>query len=83
MAKKKGIQKGAFFLTGLAAGVALTYWWRPLAKRGMRLGIQATHKLNELSQKAREELEDVAAEATAETAQPSSTPSGTPAGDVH
>jgi hypothetical protein len=62
--------KKTLFLTGLVSGVVLANWWRELAKEGIKLGIQAGHKINEISQKAKEELEDVAAEATAELAQP-------------
>lgn len=62
--------KKTLFLTGLVSGVVLANWWRELAKEGIKLGIQAGHKINEISQKAKEELEDVAAEATAELVQP-------------
>jgi chaperonin GroEL (HSP60 family) len=58
--------KKAIFLTGLVSGVVLARWWRELAKEGIKFGIQAGHKINEISQKAKEELEDVAAEATTE-----------------
>jgi len=80
--KKKGM-KGTLFLTGLASGMALTVYWRSLAKSGIKLGMQATQKINELSQKAREEIEDLAAEAQAESAQPGAKPSDKPAGGVH
>lgn len=56
--------KKTLFVAGLVSGVVLTRWWRSLAKGGIKLGIQAGQRLNEISQKAREELEDVAAEAT-------------------
>jgi hypothetical protein len=61
--------KKTLYLAGLVSGVVLTHWWRSLAKEGIKFGIQAGQRLNEISQKAREELEDVAAEATHELAQ--------------
>jgi hypothetical protein len=61
--------KKTLFVAGLVSGVVLTQWWRSLAKEGIKFGIQAGQRLSEISQKAREELEDVAAEATHELAQ--------------
>ena len=54
------------FLMGFAAGAIVTRWWRPIMKETIKAGIQAEGKINELTQIAREELEDVATEATEE-----------------
>ena len=59
------------FLAGLATGAALVQWWRPLLKETIKAGIQAEGKINELAQVAREEIEDVATEATEEMIQES------------
>jgi len=65
--KKAGaMKKGTMFLAGLAVGVYVTQKWRTLAKDGIKLGMQAGQKLNEISQQAREEIEDMTAEAKAE-----------------
>lgn len=61
--------KKTLFVAGLVSGVVLSNWWRSLAKGGIKLGIQAGQRLTEISQRAREELEDVAAEATQEATQ--------------
>jgi hypothetical protein len=58
--------KKVFFVGGLVSGVVLANYWRTVAKEGIKLGIQAGSKLGEVAQKAREELEDVTAEATEE-----------------
>lgn len=49
---------------GVVAGAVLTHWWRPILKETMRAGIKAENKVNEMLQVVREELQDVAAEAT-------------------
>ncbi len=59
------------FLAGLATGAVLVRWWRPLLKETIKAGIQAEGKINELAQVAREEIEDVATEATEEMIQDS------------
>ena len=59
--------KKTMFFAGLVSGVVLSRWWRSLAKEGIKLGIHAGQRLSEMSQKAREEIEGVAAEATQET----------------
>jgi hypothetical protein len=66
--------KKTLFVAGLVSGVVLTNWWRSLAKEGIKLGIHAGQRLHEISQKAREELEDVAAEATQEISQQEQAP---------
>ncbi len=59
------------FLAGFATGAVLVRWWRPLLKETIKAGIQAEGKINELAQVAREEIEDVATEATEEMIQDS------------
>lgn len=60
--------KKTSFIVGILSGIFLAQWWRVLIKEGIKAGIVASHKIEELSQVAREELEDVAAEATEELA---------------
>jgi len=57
-------KKHGTFVFGVATGVALAYWWRPLLKGTIRAGIQAEGTINKMVQVAREELQDVVAEAT-------------------
>ncbi len=71
-----GAMKLVLFGTGLASGVVLTHFWRVLVKEGIKLGMQAGVRLNQISQKAREEIEDVAAEANAELAHEGPTANG-------
>lgn len=54
------------FLGGLVIGSVVTKYWRVLAKEGIKAGIVASGRFEELAQVAREELEDVTAEATSE-----------------
>jgi hypothetical protein len=58
--------KKMLFIGGFVSGAVLTGYWRTVAKQGIKLGIQAGGKIGEIAQKAREELEDVTAEATEE-----------------
>lgn len=60
--------KKVFFVGGFFSGVVLASCWRTVAKQGIKLGIQTGQKIGEIAQTAREELEDVAAEATEELA---------------
>lgn len=62
--------KKVFFVGGLFSGVVLANCWRTVAKHGIKLGIQTGQKIGEIAQTAREELKDVAAEATEELAAP-------------
>lgn len=55
-----------FFLGGLVSGFALAANWRTVAKQSIKFGIRAGKKIGEISQVAREELEDVAAEVNEE-----------------
>lgn len=52
------------FVVGVATGVVLARWWRPILKETIRAGIQAEGTINEMVQVVREELQDVVAEAT-------------------
>ena len=54
------------FLVGLAAGMALSQYWRPLTKGGIKVGIRAGRKVKELSQQALEDIEDLTVEAAEE-----------------
>lgn len=63
MKKSKAQRVGAIgFVIGAVAGALVATRWRELLKGTVKAGIQAGDKLREVSQKAREELEDVAAE---------------------
>lgn len=57
------------FVGGLVIGSVLTKWWRVIAKEGIKAGMVAGERFEELAQVAREELEDVTAEATSELEQ--------------
>lgn len=57
------------FLVGLALGVVISQFWRPLAKTGIKTGIRVGRKVKELSQQAMEDLNDMAAEAGEEIMQ--------------
>lgn len=59
------MKKKAFFF-GVLSGVALAYHWRVLTKEGIKLGIRAGMKVQEISQQAMEDIQDIAAEATEE-----------------
>jgi hypothetical protein len=61
-------KKTVFLLGGFVLGVGVSKYWRELTKQGIKVGIQAGQKFDELSQVAREELSDVAAEAQSELA---------------
>ncbi len=54
------------FLTGLTAGVLIAANWRKIAKEGIKFGIVAGRKLNEVSAEALEDLQDLTAEAVEE-----------------
>ncbi|HVF55640.1 MAG TPA: hypothetical protein VM934_05795 [Pyrinomonadaceae bacterium] len=62
------MKKRTFFagLVGLATGVVLAQNWRVVTKEGIKFGIKAGRKINELSQQAMEDVGDLAAEATQE-----------------
>lgn len=60
------LMKKILFAGGFLSGVLLASFWRTVAKEGIKFGIQAGSKVGEIAQKAREELEDVTAEATEE-----------------
>ena len=62
--------KKTTFLLGLLSGLFLANWWRSLLKEGIKAGILASKRVEELSHVAREELQDVAAEVTQELSQP-------------
>ena len=51
------------FLTGVCSGAALLARWRPLAKEGVKAGMRAQAKLQELAVKGVEMLRDVTEEA--------------------
>lgn len=57
-------KKQLTFVVGVATGVALARWWRPLLKETIRAGLQAEGTINKMVQVAREEIQDVVAEAT-------------------
>jgi hypothetical protein len=61
--------KKTHFLLGLVSGVVLAQHWRFLAKEGIKGGIKAGRAMKELSQRAMEDIEDIAAEATAEASE--------------
>ena len=61
--------KKTHFLLGLVSGVVIAHNWRFLAKEGIKGGIKAGRSLKELSQRAMEDIEDIAAEATAEASE--------------
>jgi len=54
------------YVLGLASGVALACSWRFLAKEGIKAGVKAKRKLQEVSQMAMDDIEDVSAEAFGE-----------------
>lgn len=58
--------KKSLFIGGVIVGSVVTRWWRVIAKEGIKAGILAGERFEELAHIAREELEDVTAEATAE-----------------
>lgn len=53
-------------LAGLASGVLLAQHWRPLTKEGIKLGLKAKSKFQEVSQQAMEDFSDLTAEANQE-----------------
>lgn len=58
---KKGV-----FVVGLVSGLVLARTWKVLTKEGIKVGIRAGRKLNELSQQVMEDIEDMTAEALEE-----------------
>jgi hypothetical protein len=67
-------KKTAFLLGGFVLGVGVGKYWREITKQGIKAGIQAAQKFDEISQVAREELADVAAEAQSELSNESARP---------
>jgi gas vesicle protein len=57
------------FFFGLLSGVVIAYHWRVIAKEGMKVGIRAGRKGQEILQQAMEDIEDIAAEATEEASE--------------
>jgi hypothetical protein len=55
-------------LAGAMAAVAFADNWKDIAKGGMKLGLRASRRINELSARVIEDLEDLAASASAEVA---------------
>ncbi len=56
------------FLVGVVSGLVLAHTWKLLAKEGIKTGIRTGRKIKELSQRALEDIQDLAAEATQELA---------------
>ena len=69
--KKQSNGKAFFFglASGVVSGLVLSGMWRPLAKGGIKTGTKGWRKVKEVSQKALEDIQDVAAEAADELAQ--------------
>ena len=65
-------KKTVFLIGGFLLGVGVSKYWREITKQGIKVGMQAAQKFDELSQVAREELADVTAEAQSELANESS-----------
>jgi hypothetical protein len=65
-------------IAGFAAGIVIAPQWRSVSKRAIKAGIKGGRKLKEVSLRAKENFEDVTAEAVEELAheeQPSAGPS--------
>jgi hypothetical protein len=60
------MKKKILFVGGLISGVVLSQTWRPLTKKGIKLGILTGLKVREFSQQAMEDIGDLVAEATEE-----------------
>jgi len=58
--------KKLVFLIGFVSGGVLIGKWRVVAKHSIKGGILASRKIKEVSEQVREDLQDVAAEATEE-----------------
>lgn len=61
--------KKLVFFIGIILGAVVTRWWRPILKETIKAGLGAEGKINELAQIAREEVGDLATEATEEVIQ--------------
>jgi hypothetical protein len=58
--------KKLMFLVAFASGAVVATKWRVVAKQSIKGGILASRKLKEMSEQVKEDLQDVAAEATEE-----------------
>lgn len=62
------MMKRVLLLAAAASAVILIDNWKDIAKEGMKVGLRAGRRLNELSARLIEDLEDLAAAASAEVA---------------
>ncbi|MET0647632.1 MAG: hypothetical protein ABW208_13530 [Pyrinomonadaceae bacterium] len=51
------------YLLGLASGLVLARYWKPLVKEGIKVGVLAGRQIKQVSDQVMEDLEDASVEA--------------------